>query len=96
MDKRVHQLRQERNGYLLEHSIQTDVGEFDIKVSKLRDRSGSAIHFTSALLPPYLKCISTGDYQEALAALFGDNAKDLSENTISRLKERWIDKHREC
>ncbi|MFH4130285.1 transposase, partial [Acinetobacter baumannii] len=43
----------------------------------------------------YLKGISTGDYQEALAALLGENAKGLSANTISRLKERWIDEHRE-
>ena len=99
-----------RNGYLPERSIQTGIGDVDIKVPKVRDRSGSGIRFTSALLPPYLKRarsveellpwlylkgISTGDYQEALAALLGDNAKGLSANTISRLKERWIDEHRE-
>ena len=99
-----------RNGYLPERSIQTGIGDVDIKVTKVRERSGSGIRFTSALLPPYLKRarsveellpwlylkgISTGDYQEALAALLGDNAKGLSANTISRLKERWIDEHRE-
>lgn len=99
-----------RNGYLPERSIQTGIGDVDNKVPKVRDRSGSGIRFTSALLPPYLKRarsveellpwlylkgISTGDYQEALAALLGENAKGLSANTISRLKERWIDEHRE-
>ena len=99
-----------RNGYLPERSIQTGIGDVDIKVPKVRDRSCSGIRFTSALLPPYLKRarsveellpwlylkgISTGDYQEALAALLGENAKGLSANTISRLKERWIDEHRE-
>ena len=99
-----------RNGYLPERSIQTGIGDVGIKVPKVRDRSGSGIRFTSALLPPYLKRarsveellpwlylkgISTGDYQEALAALLGENAKGLSANTISRLKERWIDEHRE-
>ncbi|ELX07602.1 IS256 family transposase [Acinetobacter baumannii] len=99
-----------RNGYLPERSIQTGIGDVDIKVPKVRDRSGSGIRFTIALLPPYLKRarsveellpwlylkgISTGDYQEALAALLGENAKGLSANTISRLKERWIDEHRE-
>lgn len=99
-----------RNGYLPERSIQTGIGDVDIKVPKVRDRSGSGIRFTSALLPPYLKRarsveellpwlylkgISTGDYQEALAALLGENAKGLSANTSSRLKERWIDEHRE-
>ena len=81
-----------RNGYLPERSIQTGISDVDIKVPKVRDRSGSGIRFTSALLPPYLKRarsveellpwlylkgISTGDYQEALAALLGDNAKGL-------------------
>ncbi len=44
-----------RNGYLPERSIQTGIGDVDIKVPKVRDRSGSGIRFTSALLPPYLK-----------------------------------------
>lgn len=58
--------------------------------AKVRDRSGSGIKFHSALLPPYLrrtqqieellpwlclKNISTGDFQEALAALLGKDAK---------------------
>ena len=91
-----------RNGYLPECSIQTGIGGVDIKVPKVRDRSGSGIHFTSTLLPPYLKRassaeellpwlylkgVSTGDYQEALSALLGDNAIGLSANTISWLKE---------
>ena len=67
------------------------------------------IRFSSAILPPYarrskslevlipilyLKGVSTGDYQEALAALLGDGAKGLSANTVSRLKQGWIDEHR--
>ena len=39
-----------RNGYLPERTIQTGIGDVDIKVPKVRDRSGSGIHFTSALL----------------------------------------------
>ena len=93
-----------RNGYLPERSIQTGIGDVDIKVPKVRDRSGSGIRFTSALLPPYLKRarsveellpwlylkgISTGDYQEALAALLGENAKGLSANTIFPA-EHWV------
>lgn len=39
------------------------------------------------LLPwRYLKGVSTGDFQEALSALLGDDAPGLSANTISRLK----------
>lgn len=66
------------------------------------------IRFTSTLLPPYLrkaksieellpwlylKGISTGDFQEALAALLGPNAAGLSSSTISRLKADWWDEY---
>ena len=99
-----------RNGYLPERSIQTGLGDVEVKVPKVRDRSGSGICFHSALLPPYLKRaksveellpwlylkgISTGDYQEALSALLGEQAKGLSANTISRLKQSWSDEHRQ-
>ncbi len=98
-----------RNGFLPERTIQTGIGGVEIKVPKVRDRSGSGICFNSSLLPPYLKCsssieellpwlylrgLSTGDYQEALGALLGDKAKELSANTISRLKQHWGDEHR--
>lgn len=97
-----------RNGYLPERTIQTGIGDVEIKVPKVRDRSGSGIKFGSSLLPPYLKRsksieelipwlylkgISTGDYSEALCALLGKNAKGLSANTISRLKAQWLDEH---
>ncbi len=66
------------------------------------------IRFSSALLPPYarrtksldvllpllyLRGLSTGDFQEALAALLGKDAPGLSASTISRLKEMWSDEH---
>ena len=97
-----------RNGYLPQRTIQTGIGDVEIKVPKVRDRSGSGINFTSTLLPPYLKRsrsieellpwlylkgISSGDYQEALCALLGDQAKGLSANTVCRLKQGWIDEH---
>jgi hypothetical protein len=41
----------------------------------------------------YLKGISTGDFEEALAALLGKDAGGLSASTIARLKEAWIDEH---
>lgn len=37
----------------------------------------------------YLKGVSSGDFQEALAALLGPNAKGVSSTTISRLKADW-------
>lgn len=62
------------------------------------------VRFTSTILPPYLrrsktieelipwlylKGISTGDFQEALQALLGENAKGLSANVVVKLKETW-------
>ena len=86
-----------RNGYLPERTVQTGIGDAEIKVPKARDRSGSGVKFNSALLPPYLKRsksveelipwlylkgISTGDYSEALQSLLGEHAKGLSANTV--------------
>ena len=97
-----------RNGHLPEGTVQTGIGDVEVKVPKVRDRSGSGIRFNSNLLPPYLKRarsveellpwlylkgISTGDFQESLAALLGDQAKGLSANTISRLKAKWLEEH---
>jgi Transposase, Mutator family len=41
----------------------------------------------------YLKGVSTGDFEEALAALLGKDAPGLSPSTIARLKEIWIEEH---
>lgn len=99
-----------RNGYLPKRTIQTGVGDIEVQVPKVRDRSGSGIKFNSNLLPPYLKRaksmdelipwlylrgVSSGDFQDALAALVGDQAKGLSANTVSRLKAQWQDEHRD-
>lgn len=97
-----------RNGYLPEREILTGIGPVNVKVPKIRDKSGQGIKFNSTLLPPYLrkakaieevlpwlylKGISTGDFQEALQALFGSEAKGLSPSTISRLKATWEREH---
>lgn len=44
-----------RNGYLPERTITTGVGEVEVQVAKVRDRTRSGIKFNSTLLPPYLK-----------------------------------------
>src|SRR5204862_100447 len=64
--------------------------------------------FSSAILPPYarrskslevlipilyLKGISTGGFEEALAALLGKDAGGLSASTIARLRDVWADEH---
>jgi putative transposase len=64
--------------------------------------------FSSQILPPYLrktksieelipwlylKGISTGDFNEALAALLGPQAKGLSATTVTRLKGVWQEEY---
>ncbi len=64
--------------------------------------------FTPAVLPPYLrrtrsleelipwlylKGISTGDFSEALQAILGPDAPNLSATTITRLKAVWEEDH---
>ncbi len=66
--------------------------------------SGERIRFNSALLPRwarrtrsldallpvlYLRGVSTGDFQEALAALLGKDAPNLSPSVIGRLTAEW-------
>src|SRR5690625_6567892 len=78
-----------RNGYLPTRTIQTSIGDVEVRVHKVRDRSGCGIKFNSSLLPPYLKRArsvdelipwlypkgeSTGDFQAALSALQGQRA----------------------
>jgi transposase-like protein len=65
---------------------------------------GTKIRFTSAILPKwarrtqsldallpvlYLRGVSTGDFQEALAALLGTDAPNLSPSVIARLTQDW-------
>ncbi len=44
-----------RNGYLPERTVQTGIGDIEVKIPRTRDRSGAGVTFSSALLPPYLK-----------------------------------------
>lgn len=68
------------------------------------DSARERIRFTSAILPKwarrsasldallpvlYLRGISTGDFQEALASLLGKDAQNLSPQVIARLKSEW-------
>ena len=92
-----------RNGYSKERSVQTGIGTFDISMPRVHDKRPDK-HFTSRLLPPYLrktkeieelipwlylKGISTGDFSDALVSILGENSKGFSANTVVRLKEAW-------
>lgn len=47
-----------------------------------------------ALLPAlYLRGISTGDFQEAMSALLGGDAPNLSPGVIARLTAGWQDEY---
>ncbi len=69
---------------------------------------GERIRFTSKVLPPflrrtrnveellpwlYLKGVSTGQFEEALAALLGPDAPGLSASTVRRLVATWQQEH---
>src|ERR1700710_1264570 len=66
--------------------------------------AGERIRFTSAILPRwarrtrsldallpilYLRGVSMGDFQEALGALLGRDAPNLSPSVIARLRDEW-------
>ena len=97
-----------RNGWLPARTIQTGVGPVEVEQPRVNDKrideNGQRIHFSSNILPPYLrrtksidelipwlylKGISTGDFTEALQALLGPQAPGLSATNIVRLKESW-------
>ncbi|MGH7698950.1 MAG: IS256 family transposase [Gemmatimonadales bacterium] len=72
------------------------------------DAEGQRQRFTSRILPPYmrrspkvaevlpvlyLRGLSTGDFQEALPILLGEDAVGLSPTTIARLTAVWEDEY---
>ena len=93
-----------RNGYLPEREIQTGIGPVTVRIPKVRSKTGEAVTFRSALVPPYvrkaqsleaalpwlyLKGISSGEMEDALKVLLGPQASGLSASTVSRLKQVW-------
>ena len=99
-----------RNGYLPERKLQTSIGPVPVKIPKVRSRTGEAVTFRSALVPPYirktrtleaalpwlyLKGVSSGEMGEALKGLVGPEASGLSASTVSRLKQVWAEEYRD-
>jgi len=97
-----------RNGHARERSVALGVGLLQVSAPRVDDRRPGE-HFTSRILPPYmrrspqidhvlpilyLKGVSTGDFQEALAALLGPRAPGFSGSTITRLLENWQGEYR--
>lgn len=99
-----------RNGYLPERTIQTGIGSVTVRIPKVRSRTGEAVTFHSALVPPYirktrsleaaipwlyLKGVSSGEMGEALKVLVGPEATGLSASVVSRLKQAWAQEYRD-
>ena len=99
-----------RNSYLPERDVTTGIGSVSVKAPRLRDleKGKDRIHFSSSILPPYLrktksieefipwlylKGISAGDFSEVLASLVGVDAKGFSQPVVSKLKHKWKQEH---
>jgi len=96
-----------RNGHHPARKIQSGNGPIEIRQPRVNNRrvdeAGNRFHFTSQILPPYLrkskaieelvpwlylKGISTSDFPEALACL-GHDGSGLSATSVVRMKEIW-------
>jgi transposase-like protein len=101
-DERGHRLVV-RNGHLPERVLQSGLGALRVKAPRVEDRREGQ-HFTSAILPRYLRKVpslenliptlyllgvSSSDMTRALEAILGPGARGLSSSTVVRLKEVW-------
>jgi transposase-like protein len=96
-----------RNGHHPSRKIQSGNGPIQVRQPRVNDKrvdeQGNRFHFTSQILPPYLrktkaieelvpwlylKGISTSDFPEALACL-GHDGSGLSATSVVRMKEIW-------
>jgi transposase-like protein len=92
-----------RNGRARERKVTLGSGTVGVRAPRVNDRRPEQ-HFTSKILPPYLRRspavdqtlpalylrgLSTGDFSEGLAALMGPEGASLSPTTITRLLQVW-------
>jgi putative transposase len=98
-----------RNGKARKRTVHCGVGSLKIRAPRVNAKIPGQ-HFTSAILPPYLRRapqlesalpvlylrgLSTGDFRPALAALLGEEAvSGFSAATITRLLTVWQDEYR--
>jgi putative transposase len=106
LDERGHRLVV-RNGHHPARKIQSGNGPIEVQQPRVNDKrvdeQGNRFHFTSRILPPYLrktraieelvpwlylKGISTSDFPEALGCL-GHDGSGLSATNVVRMKEIW-------
>jgi putative transposase len=92
-----------RNGRAQARKVTMGAGTVEVRAPRVHDRREGE-KFTSRILPPYmrrspkvaevlpilyLRGLSTGDFQEALPVLLGEDAAGLSPANISRLLDVW-------
>jgi len=98
-----------RNGHTRERAIRSGVGTLKIQAPRVHDKRAGQ-KFTSCILPPYmrktprleeavpvlyLRGLATGNFQEALSALLGEEAvTGFSATTITRLLVVWQDEYK--
>lgn len=96
-----------RNGVARARKVTLGAGTVEVKAPRVNDRRPGE-RFTSKILPPYmrrspkvaemlpvlyLRGLSTGDFQEALKGLLGEDAAGLSPANISRLIGVWDEEY---
>jgi transposase-like protein len=92
-----------RNGRARPRKVTVGAGTIEVAAPRVNDRRAET-RFSSKILPPwmrrspsvaqalpilYLRGLSTGDFQEALKGLLGEDAAGLSAANISRLLGTW-------
>ena len=90
-----------------ERTVNLGAGSIKMKAPRVDDRRPE-YHFTSRVLPPYmrrsprleealpilyLRGLSTGDFSEAMEALLGSEAAGFSATTITRLLKVWQEEY---
>jgi putative transposase len=97
-----------RNGQAQPRRLTLGAGTVELRAPRVddrrRDEHGRRQHFTSQILPPYmrrspkvaevlpilyLRGLSTGDFRPALESLLGEDAAGLSPTNIARLTACW-------
>lgn len=97
-----------RNGHAATRKLTLGSGTVEVQAPRVndcrRDEQGNREHFTSHILPPYmrrspkvaevlpllyLRGLATGDFRPALEGLLGADAAGLSPTTITRLTAGW-------
>lgn len=98
-----------RNGRSRERAIRTGAGTLKVRAPRVHDKRPGRT-FSSNILPPYmrksprleeavpvlyLRGLATGDFQEALSALLGEEAvTGFSATTVTRLLSVWQDEYK--